>query len=1027
MNVSELFIRRPIATSLLAIAILLAGGAAYRLLPVAPLPRVDFPTLSVSGNLPGASPETMASAVATPLERRFGRIAGLSEMTSSSSLGSTQITLQFSLDKNVDSAARDVQAAINASGGDLPLNLPSLPTYRKTNPADAPIIVLALSSATVPLGQIYDSANTVLAQKISQVSGVGQVTVSGGQQPAVRVQIEPETLAGLGLSLEDVRSALLSATSHEPEGSFSGRRQAVVLTSNDQLYVAADYRDLVIAYRNGAPVRLSDVAKIIDGPENTRLAAWSDGIRSILVLVRRAPGANIIETCERVKAMLPLLLQSIPAAIDVRVVVDRTITIRASVRDVEKTLLLTVALVVMVVFLFLRRLWATLIPSVAVPLSLVGTFGVMYLLDYSVDNLSLMALTISTGFVVDDAIVMIENISRYIEEGVAPFQAALQGARQIGFTIISITLSLIAVFIPILLMGGLIGRLFREFAVTLAIAVIVSAVVSLTLTPMMCSVFLSPRSEEPEHRLGRALERFFDGMLRLYERGLKLALKHRRVTLGIMLGTIALNIWLYVLVPKGLFPQQDTGMLRGFSEASQDISFGAMRDRQQAVDKIIRADDAIEHANSFLNGGNTAFLFISLKPLDQRKVSADDVIARLRPKLGQIQGITVYLQALQDINVGGRTTRTQYVYSLADADLAELNHWAPILVERLRKIPELRDVNTDQQTAGLQETLVFDRDTASRLGVTSRDIDAALYDAFGQRQVATTFTQINEYHVVLEVLPESQTNPQALDQIYVKSTHGAPVPLSALIQYTTTPTALSVNHQGQFPATTLSFNLAPGVALGDAVKLIDAAEAEIHLPGSIRAAFQGTAQVFQDSTKSEPLLIGAALLTVYIVLGMLYESLIHPITILSTLPSAGIGALLMLLATRTDFTIIALIGIILLIGIVKKNAIMMIDFAIEAERTEGLDSEQSIYKACVKRFRPILMTTLAAMLGGLPLALGTGTGSELRRPLGIAIVGGLIVSQLLTLFTTPVVYLYLDKLSGKRPKPGVAPRPAALA
>ena len=1014
VNLSEPFIRRPVATSLLALAILLAGSAAYQLLPVSPLPRVDFPTLNVTGSLPGASPETMAASVATPLERRFGRIAGLSELTSTSALGATSLTLQFDLDRDVDAAARDVQAAINAAGGELPPNLPMLPTYQKVNASDAPILILSLTSETIPLGQVYDAANTILAQKFSQVDGVGQVWVSGGQQPAVRVQADPAVLAGLNLSLEDLRAALAAATVDEPEGSFTGKLQTASISANDQLFGADLYRDLVVAYRGGSAVRLSDVADVVDGPENNRLAAWSDGKRSILMGIRRAPGANIMETTERVKALLPQLITSISPAIHVNVVLDRTTTIRASIRDVELTLLITVALVVLVVFLFLRRAWATAIPSIVVPLSLVGTFGAMYLLDYSIDNLSLMALTISTGFVVDDAIVMIENITRFIEAGDTPLEAALKGSRQIGFTIVSITVSLVAVFFPILLMGGIYGRLFREFAVTLTVAICVSAVVSLTLTPMLSARFLRSHVGQREGRVGRALERFFAGLLRGYERSLRVVLRHQRLSLLVTLATVALTVWLYVIVPKGIFPQQDTGLLAGFSEAPQDVSFAAMSDLQRAADAVVRADPAVAHVNSFIgsaNGtaGNTGFLFVALKPLSERKLSVDQVIARLRPQLARVDGITVYLQAVQDVRVGGRPSRTQYQYTLEDPDLSELNRWGPRLLERMKKIPVLRDVATDQQIAGLVASLAIDRDTAARLGVTTQALDDTLYDAFGQRQVATIYTELNQYRVILEVKPELQQDLRALDQLYVPSTLGGQVPLSAITSAQTLPTMLAVSHQGQFPAITLSFNLAPGVALGDAVKAIDAAEAEIGLPGTVHASFQGTAQAFQTLLKSEPWLILAALVTVYIVLGVLYESLVHPLTILSTLPSAGVGALLLLLATRTEFSLIALIGIVLLMGIVKKNAIMMVDFAIEAERLEGLTPEASIYKACVLRFRPITMTTLAALFGALPLALGTGTGSELRRPLGIAIVGGLVVSQLLTLFTTPVVYLYLDR------------------
>jgi hydrophobe/amphiphile efflux-1 (HAE1) family protein len=1016
VSLSDPFIRRPVATTLLAAALLLAGAVAFTQLPVAPLPRVDFPTIAVSAALPGASPETMASAVATPLERRFGRIAGLAEITSVSSLGSAQVTLQFDLDRDVDAAARDVQAAINAAMGDLPPNLPSRPGYRKINPSDAPIVILSVSSPTLPLSQVYDLANTVLAQKIAQVPGVGQVFVGGGQNPAVRVQVDPAALAGLGLGLEDVRTLLAQGTVDQPKGSLSGPAQTAAIAANDQLGGAATFKDLVIRYRNGAGVRLGDVANVIDDVENNRVAAWTNGQRSITLIVRRQPGANILEVIDRVKQLLPELTRTLSPAIDVKVAVDRSRTIRASVHDVELTLALSVLLVVLVVFFFLRSGWATTIPSVAVPLALVGTFGAMYLLGYSLNNLSLMALTISTGFVVDDAIVVTENVQRFIEDGDPPLTAAFKGARQIGFTIISITASLLAVFIPILLMGGMVGRLFREFAVTLSIAIALSAVVSLTLTPMMAARLLKPEAGRAHGRLYHAAESFFEWLLRGYGRGLRWVLRRHHLMLGLTLASAVVTVGLYVVVPKGLFPQQDSGQLGGFSDAPQDISFAAMKQRQESLNQVVLSHPAVDQMVSFIGGGfmgsgNTGTVFVQLKPVGERKMSSDQVIGELRRTLGRLTGIALYLQSTQDVRVGGRSSRTQYQYTLQDPDLAELNEWAPRVFQKLRTLPALRDVAIDQQTAALELKLDIDRDTASRLGVTPQDVDQALYDAFGQRQVATVYTQINQYRVVLEVKPELQRHPGSLDGLYVKAKSGDQVPLAAIARATPGNTLLSVNHQGQFPAVTISFNLAPGVALGDAITAIAAAEQEIGLPAGVRAGFQGTAQAFMQSLKSEPLLILFALFAVYLVLGILYESLIHPITILSTLPSAGVGAILALLICRTELSIIALIGIILLIGIVKKNAILMIDFALEVERAENLTPEAAIYRACLLRFRPIMMTTMAALLGALPLALGSGPGSELRRPLGIAIVGGLIVSQALTLFTTPVVYLTLDRFS----------------
>jgi len=1017
MSISEPFIRRPVATTLLAAALLLSGAAAYTQLPVAPLPRVDFPTINVSAGLPGASPETMASAVATPLERRFGRIAGLAEITSVSSLGSTSLTLQFDLDRDVDAAARDVQAAINAAAGDLPAGLPTRPNYRKVNPSDAPILILSLTSDTLPLGQIYDAANTILAQKIAQVDGVGQVFVGGGQQPAVRVQVDPRALAGVGLGLEDVRAALAQATVDQPKGALSGARQTQAIAANDQLLRASGFRPLVLAYRNGSPVRLSDVATVRDDVENNRVAGWADGKRAVLMIIRRQPGANIIDVIERVKALLPQLTRTISPAIDVKVTMDRSQTIRASVKDVQLVLVLSVLLVVMVVFLFLRSGWATVIPSVAVPLALVATFGGMYLLGYSLNNLSLMALTISTGFVVDDAIVVTENVTRFIEAGEAPLAAALKGAKQIGFTIVSITASLLAVFIPLLLMGGVVGRLFREFAVTLSIAIAVSAVVSLTLTPMMASRLLRAKGDERHGRLYRSSERGFERVLRGYDRGLGWVLDHWTLMLVVTIGAAVLTVYLYVIVPKGLFPQQDTGALAGISDAPQDISFPAMRERQDLVNRVVLAHPAVAHMVSFIGGGgsvSTGNMFIELRPKGERKETADQVIGELRPKLAQVPGIALYLQSVQDVRMGGRAGRTQYQYTLQDANLDELKEWAPRMLEKLKALPELRDVASDQQTSALQLKIDVDRDTASRLGITSQLVDDTLYDAFGQRQVATMFTQLNQYRVVLEVAPEHQGSPDSLRSVYVRPPGGTPVPLMTFARYAPAPASLSVNHQGQFPAVTLSFNLAPNVSLGQALTAVQRAEQQIGLPASIKAAPQGTAQAFVESLASEPYLVLFALIAVYIVLGVLYESYVHPITILSTLPSAGVGALLALLLVRTEFSIIALIGVILLIGIVKKNAIMMIDFAIEAEREEGISAREAIHRACLLRFRPIMMTTMAALLGGLPLALGTGAGAELRRPLGITIVGGLVLSQLLTLFTTPVVYLALDRLTRRR-------------
>ena len=1018
MNISEPFIRRPVATSLLAAALLLVGATAYTQLPVAPLPRVDYPTINVNAGLPGASPETMASAVATPLERRFGRIAGLTEITSISSLGSVSLTLQFDLDRDVDSAARDVQAAINAAAGDLPPNLPTRPNFRKVNPADAPILILSLTSKTLQLAQVYDAANTILAQKIAQVQGVGQVFVGGGQNPAVRVQVDPAVLAGLGLGLEDVRTVLSQATVDQPKGTLSGAHQAQTIASNDQLLGAKSFRDLVINYQGGAAVRLGDVARVIDDVEDNRVAAWTNGRRSVSLLIRRQPGANIIEVIDRIKRMLPSLAESVSPSIDIQVAVDRAGTIRASVRDVERTLLISVFLVVLVVFAFLRNLRATMIPSVVVPLSLVGTFAAMYLLGYSLNNLSLMALTIATGFVVDDAIVVTENVSRFVEAGETPLVAALKGARQIGFTIVSITVSLLAVFIPILVMGGVVGRLFREFAVTLAVSISISAIISLTLTPMMTSHLLRLEAGQRRGLAFRVSEGFFNGMLGGYRRGLDWVLRHHHLMLIITIGAAVLSVFLYKAVPKGLFPQQDTGQLAGVAEAPQDVSFPAMRQRAEAVNKVVLAHPAVEKMVTFIGGsgssGNTGNIFIQLKPIGQRSQTSDQVIADLRPKLAQIPGIMLFLQSVQDVRMGGRGSRTQYQYTLQDANLVELNQWAPRVFDTLKTLPELRDVATDQQTNALQLNLEVDRDIASSLGVSLQAVDGTLYDAFGQRQVATMYTQLNQYRVVLEAKPGLAGQPVALDNMYVHSQNGALVPLSVFAHWTPSRTSLSISHQGQFPAVTLSFNLAPEKSLSQALDAIHSAEARMGLPAGVVASPQGTAKAFVDSLSNQPTLILAALLAVYIVLGVLYESLVHPVTILSTLPSAGVGALLALMLMHTEFSIIALIGVILLIGIVKKNAIMMIDFALEAEREQGLSTRDAIFHACLLRFRPIMMTTMAALLGGLPLALGHGTGSEMRRPLGIAIVGGLLLSQMLTLFTTPVVYLTLDRFSRRR-------------
>jgi multidrug efflux pump len=1032
MNLSAPFIRRPIGTSLLTAGILMAGAVAYRMLPVAPLPQVEFPTISVSATLPGASPEIMASSVATPLERQFGKIAGVTEMTSSSLAGSTSVTLQFDLNRNIDAAARDVQAAINASSGQLPANLPSLPTYRKINPADSPILVLAVRSNVLPQSELYDVSDSIIGQKLSQISGVGQVQIGGSARPAVRIELNPSVLANYGIALEDVRTAMGLVNSNEPKGGFSNGLVRWTVTDNDQLFDAEHYRTLIVAYNNGAPVRLADVATVEDSVEDVHTAGLENGKPCIVLQVYRQPGANIVDTVKRIRAALPLIQASIPKAIELVMAIDRTVTIRASVDDIQITLMVTVVLVILVIFVFLRNVWSTVIPAIAVPVSLVGTCGAMYLLHYSIDNLSLMALTISTGFVVDDAIVVIENITRYHEMGLSSVQAALRGAREIGFTVLSMSASLVAVFIPILLMGGIIGRLFREFAVTLSLAIGLSLLVSLTTTPMMCALFLRPVRKEGHNWVYRLSERGFNNLAAAYDRGLRWVLNHQALTLGVTIATVCLNVLLFIIIPKGFFPQQDTGLLNGSIQASQDVSFDAMRVKQRQFSEIVLADPAVDSIISFVGGGaiNTGRMFIGLKPLSERKISADLVIQRLRQKLSVVPGATLYMQGHQDIRVGGRSSNSQFQYTLEDDNLDELQAWAPRMLDRIKNLPELRDVSTDQQDRGLQAQLVIDRDTASRLGVDAQTLDNTLYDAFGQRQVATVYTQLNEYHLVMEVGPDFQENPDSLKGIYLKASNGTAVPLNALSHFEPRTSLLAVNHQGQYPAVTLSFNLAPGSSLGDAVKGITAAARSIGLPPSIRATFQGTAQAFQSSLKNEPFLILAALIAVYIVLGILYESYIHPITILSTLPSAGVGAILALLLCRLDLSVIAIIGIILLIGIVKKNAIMMIDFALDAERKEGKSPREAIYQACLLRFRPIMMTTMAALLGGLPLALGTGTGSELRRPLGISIVGGLLVSQMLTLFTTPVVYVYMDRLrlwmaSGK---PAAAPhRPTGPA
>ncbi len=1069
MSPSRPFILRPVATSLLMAAILLAGFVAYKQLPISALPEVDYPTIQVVTFYPGASPDVMASAITAPLERQFGQVPGLNQMTSTSSDGSSIIVLQFSLELNINVAEQEVQAAINAAQTYLPSDLPVPPIYSKTNPADTPILTLALSSQSIPLSQIEDLADTRFAQKIAQLPGVGLVSISGGQKPAVRVRVNPTALAAYGINLEDVRTALQQTSLDQAKGNFDGPQQDYQIQSNDQLLNAADFAQVIIAYHNGSAVKLSDVASVDNDVENNRQAAWMNETPAVIVNIQRQPGENIIKAVNRIKRLLPLLKSNLPAAMQVDVLTDRTTTIRASVNDVWFELFLTWALVVMVIFLFLRNVWATTIPVVAIPLSIVGTLGVMYLAGFSLNNLTLMALTISTGFVVDDAIVMIENIIRFVEEGDPPLEAALKGSEQIGFTIVSLTISLIAVLIPLLFMGDIVGRLFREFAITLSVTILVSAVVSLTLTPMMCSRILKSTHGRKQTRFYVASERAFQSIIAFYGRTLQWVLKRQTATLLVAAGTLVLTILLYIFIPKGFFPVQDTGIIQGISEAGQSVSFAAMAEKQQQLTHLILQDPAVESLSSFIgiDGTNTTLnsgrIQINLKPLEERKINASDVIRRLQPNLEKIDGITLYMQPVQDLTVEDRVSRTEFQYTLEDPDPRELNHWTALLMAKLKTIPELRDLATDQQTSGLAASLVIDRVTASRMGITPQAVDQMLYDAFGQRQVSTMYTQLNQYHIVLEAQPEFQKNPAKLQDIYVRSAlastalttgssgtvtattasgnsassaapspsaspntaassgsanpsavatmNGAAVPLSAFTRFEMTSSPLSVNHQGQFPVVTISFNLAPGSSLGDATKAIDAAQRDIKMPLSVQSAFQGTAASFQASLSNEPLLILAALITVYIVLGVLYESYIHPITILSTLPSAGVGAILALLICRQELSVVALIGIILLIGIVKKNGIMMIDFALEAERKEGKKPEDAIYEACLLRFRPIMMTTMAALLAGLPLALGTGIGSELRRPLGISMVGGLLLSQVLTLYTTPVIYIFFDRLA----------------
>ncbi len=1017
MSISTPFIRRPVATSLLMAAFVLVGIAAYPLLPVAPLPRVDFPTISVNAKFPGASPETMASTVAQPLEYQFAQISGVSQLTSVNVLGQSQITIQFDLARNIDAAAGDVQAAINAASGQLPKNLPSPPTYRKVNPSDSPIMILSVQSDAVPLIEVDDYADNILSQQISQIAGVSQVFIGGEQKRAVRVQADPARLAAMGLTLEDIRGTLVTSTANSPKGTLDTTNRSFAVYANDQLTSGAEYNNVILSYRNGAPVRVSDIGRAIDGPENNLLAGWQNGQRGIILVIFKQPGANVIDTVDRIKAALPALEAAIPPAIHVGIIMDRTLTIRASVHDVQFTLMLSISLVVMVIFLFLRSVWATIIPSITVPVALICTFAVMYLLNYSLDNLSLMALTIAVGFVVDDAIVMLENIHRHIEEGMKPMEAALKGAGEIGFTIVSISLSLIAVFIPLLLMGGIVGRLFREFAVTVTVAVMVSAVVSLTLTPMMCSRFL--RHDSGRHgKLYRIIEAGFEAMIGFYRRTLDIVLRHQFITLLTFLATLTCTAILYIQIPKGFFPAQDTGVVLGVSEGAQEVSFKEMSRIQMALDDIVAEDPDVQSYGATVGAGiggqttNNGRIYIALKPWDQRVGgTAQDFINRIRPKLQKVMGGALYLQAAQDIRVGGRLTKTEFQYTLQDANLAELYQWSPKILAALQKLPLLRDVTTDQQMSGLTTTLTIDRDQAARFGVQPQVIDDTLYDAFGQRQITQYFSQVNSYHLILEVMPNQVSDVETLNKLYVKSNTGQAVPLSTFVKWSTVPVKpLSISHQSQFPAVTISFNLAPGAALGQAVDAINTAVRQMGVPITVQGTFQGTAQAFQSSLSTQPYLIAAALITVYIILGILYESYILPLTILSTLPSAGVGALLMLMVMKYDLSVIALIGVILLIGIVKKNGIMMVDFAIHAERRDGETPLNAIRQACLLRFRPIMMTTMAALLSGLPLMLGHGAGSELRRPLGTAMVGGLLLSQALTLYTTPVIYLYLDRL-----------------